>query len=853
MSDREPTYWLTPAIALAFAVVAVFGIVAYQNTGAVLQSETLVTHSYAVREATRELLSSIKDMETAQRGFLITGDSSYLEPYQAGVNDVEKEFTRLGSLTRDNPIQQRHLNKLRQLYNDKQVLLVETIRLRREEPGPALSDETFQIVISGRGNKVMAELRVVEREILEEENRLLVEREAASEARAVTSERFIIAGNLLALALLVLSGVAAHVDRAKRDNAETQMRSSQAELAAVFSSTNDGIVTFNEDLRIRLMNPAAAEMVTCDRESAIGRPLVDFVPQRLREIVADDIRDFVKSGEPTRAWPGGRALRGDESEFPCKGSLTKSVAGTDHFVTLTFRDLSESQASKAKIREQSQILAQVHDAILVCDMEDRIISWNRGSELLYGLSEEQVIGQNAAARLFADHLDMWQDGRRMMFEKGVYVTEISLVSASGRNIVVEHRRSLIHGDDGQPVAQLIVTFDVTARKRQEAKERRSQRLESIGALAGGIAHDLNNLLTPILMSAKLMKRGGNDNSRLLDTIVLSTERGSQMIKNLLAFAGGKQKTEETIDVRALILEAEDILSHTLPKTIDLQIHCADSLHAVRGDATELSQVLVNLAINARDAMPDGGRLELRAETLYVDASRAEASDILQAGPHVLLTISDTGNGIPRDIIERIFDPFFTTKEQGKGTGLGLATTLGIVRAHGGDITVYSEPDQGTRFAIYLPSVALDEVSSIRANGNESPRGNNEMILLVDDEPLILETARTTLEAGGYRVTCASSGAGAVAMYQQRSSDSIDLVVLDMMMPGMDGFATKNSLQAINPRIRILASSGLRRPGKEGGRLADVDGFLAKPYSDDQLLRAVRSALDKPRTPNREPD
>ncbi len=320
------------------------------------------------------------------------------------------------------------------------------------------------------------------------------------------------------------------------------------------------------------------------------------------------------------------------------------------------------------------------------------------------------MARTPSSLLFGSQRELWETGRETMLKTGTYSTELPQLDQEGRDIIVEHRRSLIHDEDGKPAAQLILHFDITARKKEEAHQRRSQRLESIGTLAGGISHDLNNVLTPILMSAKLLKRGGNHQERLLEVIVTSAERGGQMIKKLLSFAGGEHGVRERIDVREIMSEAEEILRHTLPKTIDLHVECADNLHPVSGDSTELSQVLMNLAINARDAMPDGGRLELRAENFHVDPSRAGRSDTLQAGPHVLISVSDTGSGISKENIERIFDPFFTTKAQGKGTGLGLATSLGIVRSHGGDMTVYSEPGDGTSFSIYLPSARLEEAS-----------------------------------------------------------------------------------------------------------------------------------------------
>ncbi len=444
-----------------------------------------------------------------------------------------------------------------------------------------------------------------------------------------------------------------------------------------------------------------------------------------------------------------------------------------------------------------EILNQVRDAIIVCDMDDRVLFWNRGAQSLYGHSAEQALGRSAAELLFPQQQELWEAGRETTLKEGVYLAEVRQPRQDGNDLIVEHRRSLIHDDDGKPAAQLILHIDITARKREEAHQRRSQRLESVGTLAGGIAHDLNNVLTPILMSAKLLKRGSNNQPRLLDAIVTSAERGGHMIKKLLAFAGGEQGQQQQIDVREIMLEAEEILSHTLPKSIDLQVRCDQNLHSVVGDATELSQILMNLAINARDAMPSGGRLELKAENFRVDPQRAARSDILKSGPHVLITVSDTGTGIPREIVDRIFDPFFTTKKQGQGTGLGLATTLGIVRSHGGDISVYTEPGNGTLFSILLPSAHSSEAPAAPEESEELPSGHGEMILLVDDEPLILEMARNTLEASGYRVTAAGGGAEAIAVYQH-NSENIDLVLLDMMMPGMDGFATKDGLRDRSP-------------------------------------------------------
>ena len=847
MSNHTFRSSLTLAIALAFVALVIFGFVTYANIVAVRQSEAFVAHSYAVRETTRELLSSVMDLESKERGYLITADPSFLEPYEAACKDVDDHFARLRKLTKNQPAQQNRVEQLQQLVEQQQKELAATIKLRNTLPETAGFERARQMMMAEHGKRHMDRVRQMVANILDEAGRPLAERTEAARWRATESERFIIVGNLIALAVLLLSAAAAHIDRQKRGVAEANLRFSQAELNAIFDSAAEGIIAFNEDLSIRLMNPSAANIYRCEAAAALGHSLLEFFPAGSCDFVANDVRTFLASSETVRPFADVTALRLDGSEFPCDGSLTKSSAEYQQFVTLMFRDLSESRARDAKIRQQAEMLDQVRDAIAVCDMDDRIISWNRGAQSLYGYAAEQVLGQNAIQLVFGNCREAWEVGREAMLKCGAHLAEISHVDPQGREHILEHRRSLIRDSDGRPVGQLLIHLDITARKQEEARQRRSQCMDSIGTLAGGVAHDLNNVLTPILMSAKLLKHGSTNQERLLDVIATSAERGGQMLNRLLAFAGGEQGQRERIDVAEILSEAENILRHTLPKSIDVQVACAKSLHRVSGNSTELLQVVMNLAINVRDAMPDGGTLELRAENLDVDASQAANSDRLHAGPHALICVSDSGSGIHPEIVDRIFDPFFTTKPQGKGTGLGLATSLGIIRSHDGDITVDSELGRGSAFSIYLPEATAAQGPSIPSGTDDVSSGHHEMILLADDEPLIVETARATLEASGYRVATAGDGAQAVAYYRE-NFQSVDVVLLDVMMPGMDGFDTRDALRAVHPHVRIIASSGLRRPNEHRAeRLADVDGFLSKPYSDEQLLRVVRNVLDVERS------
>lgn len=620
------------------------------------------------------------------------------------------------------------------------------------------------------------------------------------------------------------------------------------ELQAIVESAMDAVISVDEDQRIVLLNPAAEELLQCDAKQMVGESLDRFIPERFREAHRKHVQGFARSSVSRRRVRGGGmifGLRSDGTEFPVEASISQATVEGQKLFTVVLRDLSERESNRLLIREQATMLDQVRDAIHVRDLNDRIMYWNQGSERLYGWKAEEAIGKNANDLLLSRHSDEGDVVRQTLIDKGAWAGEVRQFARDGRELICEHRRTLLRDDDGRPNAQLIIDIDVTARKRAEARERRSQRLESIGTLAGGIAHDLNNVLTPIMMGAKLLARSRPESNRqgLIETILASAERGANMIKQLLAFAGGVEGKRESLQFGDIIDEIRAILDHTLPKTIPVEVNVAEDLWPISGDATELSQVLMNLCINARDAMPEGGDLKLSAENVVLDGNRPPSSPDLQPGPYLLVSIVDTGTGIPPQVIDQVFDPFFTTKAQGSGTGLGLSTSLGIVRGHGGTINVYSEQDKGTKFAIYLPAERSETTSVAEKRQRELPQGDGELVLLVDDEVLILEMARATLESYGYRVLTAAGGAKALAAYQQHR-DEVQVVVLDMMMPEMDGPATMKALRAMDPQVRVVASSGFQRPGAAWETIEGVQAFLPKPYSDEQILRTLRKVLDE---------
>lgn len=393
-------------------------------------------------------------------------------------------------------------------------------------------------------------------------------------------------------------------------------------------------------------------------------------------------------------------------------------------------------------------------------------------------------------------------------------------------------------------ARLVIASDVTEKKRIETALLRSQRLESLGTLAGGIAHDLNNILSPLTISTFLLRPKVSDASgqETLDTMEEVVERGSQLVKQVLSFARGAEGERLPIHPKHVLREVAGILKETFPKSINVKYSVTEPVPAVLGNATQLHQVLMNLCVNARDAMPEGGELEIKLEGVRLDRHDRQHSPDAKPGQYVLISVQDTGTGIPPKIIDKIFDPFFTTKEPGKGTGLGLSTSLGIVRSHGGFINVYSEPGSGTVFNVYLPALDAKVEAVERVEQPEPPTGNGELILLVDDEEPVRRITRGMLEAFNYRVLTASDGQQACALYRE-NRDGISAVLTDMMMPVMDGTAIIAELRRLNPQLPIIASSGLAETVKEQqARSLGAQMFLPKPYTATRLLETLHELL-----------
>ena len=546
----------------------------------------------------------------------------------------------------------------------------------------------------------------------------------------------------------------------------------------------------------------------------------------------------------------GQGDRAVDLEAMEAGATDYLVKGEIDAATLerALRYAQQRRRAEERIRQQAALLDEAHDGICTYDLDYNLTFWNRGAERITGYAAEELMGgcaQEADECLYAPEDETLQEARRAVLEDGKWKGELRQRTKGGDEIVVESRWTLVRDVDGQPASILVINTDITDRKKLETQVLRAQRMESIGRLVGGIAHDLGNLLVPVLLGVDVLQQrhaGNERDERTLAMIQKSAERGSDMVKQVLAFARGVEGEHATMQVGTVIEEVEKITSETFPGHIDVQAEVEEALWAVEGDATQLQQVLMNLCVNARDAMKEkeSGRLLVRAENVEVSEREARHNPEAAPGQYVRLSVQDTGTGIPQREIDKIFEPFFTTKPTGEGTGLGLSTVYSIAKSHRGFVDVKSREGRGTTFYVYVPVAEVKEADEAPAAA-QAPRedGAGARVLLVDDEAFIQEAGEATLRRAGYEVFTAADGGEALHLLETRT---VDVVLTDLVMPGMDGAALIAALRERAFDGPIVAMSGLSDSEVDDARAAGADYFLSKPFDAEKICAALHEAL-----------
>lgn len=498
----------------------------------------------------------------------------------------------------------------------------------------------------------------------------------------------------------------------------------------------------------------------------------------------------------------------------------------------------ERQRAEEQTRSHAVLLDMTLDGIMVCNPEGRIVFWNQGAVRMYGWSAESARGKLISELLYPPESTKFAAILTTLAQTQKYQAEEQHLNKSGQTLAVDTRWALVHHPRGHNEI-LIASTDITEEKEIERQYLRMQRLETLGLLASGIAHDLNNVLAPVLMASQNLLNEIKDEGQLelLRSIEVSARRGGALVHQILSFARGAEGERAPLQVKQLLHEFQRVAKDTFPRAIQIVTRFGKNIRPVLGNRTQLYQAIMNLGVNARDAMPNGGILQIEANNVVLDEQFVSRYPPAPPGEYLMLKISDNGVGIPEEQLEKIFDPFFTTKQAGKGTGLGLSTVLGIVKRHRGFLDVTSKVEKGTKFTIYLPTIEPSASTGMDAAAPILPHGNGKLILVVDDERVIRDITASTLKKNGYQILTAADGTEGFALFTQHRNE-IAAVITDMSMPYMDGGKMIRALLQIDPKVKLIAISGLNEDFNLPGILKKRIPFLKKPFAVEKLLETL---------------
>jgi PAS domain S-box-containing protein len=638
-------------------------------------------------------------------------------------------------------------------------------------------------------------------------------------------------------------------DISMRKRSEEVLRENERRQAKILDAIPDMIYELDLTGKMLFANKFAREVIGVSENDPIDFNLTELLDDAgVKE--AAKITKQLMNGEQNLPPSIYKIRRADGKTIPieARGRLLHTVNGQKTILGVA-RDISERYQAEKLLCESEEkyrtLFEESRDVIYITTPEGNLIDINPAGVKSFGYqSKEELLKINVTRDLYANAADRARFQQAIARDGFVKDYEIVLKRKDNRRINMLVTANLVRDEQGKIISYRGMMRDITERKQLEQQLFQAQKLESIGTLAGGIAHDFNNILGGILGYASFMKTKIEQDHpfyNYIDTIEKSAVRASELTAKLLAFARGGKYDVKPIDINRIIDETLQIIGRTMDKSIEIELHRDASLPTVEGDGGQIQQILMNLCLNARDAMPAGGKLIIETRLSVLDSDYVNRHLGAKMGPHVTIYVTDTGIGMNEETKQRIFEPFFTTKEKGKGTGLGLSMVYAVAKNHGGFVSVYSEPGMGSTFKVYLPACGKPEVKTPASLG--MPEGNNELILVVDDEAAICSLAKDALETYGYRVMTTQNGVEALDVYA-RHKDDISAVILDMVMPKMGGHEAFLRLKALNPNVKALLSTGYSQSGKAQEIMdSGVLGFIQKPYQLNELLFKLRSVLN----------
>lgn len=671
----------------------------------------------------------------------------------------------------------------------------------------------------------------------------------AVEAMKAGAHDYVVKGNLKRLVSAIERELREAANRRTRREAEEALRESQQILAGILNAIPVRVFWKDKNLVYLGCNAAfARDAGFAEPKDIIGKDDYQMGWRDRAELYRGDDRRVIESGcaklliEEPLTTPEGNILTLLTSKVPLRDSQGE-IAG----VLGTYMDITERKQVEDSHARLAMAVEQAAETIVITDANATILHVNPAFEKITGYTRAEVIGQNSRVLKGGKHdAEFYRRMWAVLTAGEVWSGHLINKRKDGTLYEEDATISPVRNAAGKIANYVAVKRDVTEQKKLEAQVLRSQRLESIGALAGGVAHDINNALAPIMMASELLRLEFPDAaSSYLDLVQAAAKRGADMVKQLLTFAKGAEGERLLVQPKHLLKEMQKLITSTFPKNIQLQTRFAKDLRTILGDATQLHQVLLNLCVNARDAMPNGGTLTLEGENMELDTAQANTVPEAKSGRYVVLRVEDTGTGIPPEIFERIFEPFFTTKGPEKGTGLGLSTVIGIVKSHGGFVRVYSTPEQGSTFAVHLPACGSGGGDTAMLTKVETTfRGRGETILVVDDEASVRNVLRAVLTKLNFKVLTASDGTAALVQVTEQQTE-LRAVITDLHMPHMDGLAFVRVLKSRSPQAGIILISG-RLDEREANEFKElgVNTVLEKPFTQEKLVAALKAVFRK---------
>ena len=826
------------ALATAWATLLLMALLSLQQWRRYDAAFTQASEARLILGLNRDLIDGLRDAETGQRGFLLTGREEYLEPYNAAERRVPDTLNQLMASTGggDRGVLAR---QLREPVEAKLSELSRTIALYRSSGRSA----AFAEVQSGAGRQAMDRVRGITQRIeaVENDRRIASRNELLEQARNI---RVVVLLGTLLVALLVAGGVLA-VRKATLGTERTEDL-----LRSTLYSIGDGVIATDYTGAVRIMNAVAERLTGYTELEARGKSIeavFRIVNEETRAAVDNPVRRVMREGSIVGLANHTVLISKSGREIPIDdcGAPVAAEGGSSRGAVLVFRDVSDRRKAQETARRLAAIVEGSEDAIIGKTLEGVVTTWNRGAEKLFGYTAEEMIGTPISRLVPPEYADDTKEIlSRIAKGESVRQHQTERLTKEGRRISVSLSVSPMRNGAGEVVGASKIARDMTHERQLEGLLRQAQKMEAVGRLAGGVAHDFNNLLTVILGYAASLEKGtepGDPRAKAVAQIQRAATQAAAVTGQLLAFSR-KQVTQPcAIDLNQAVAEMQEMLQRLIGEDIDLSVIADGEPCQATFDPGQLSQVLLNLAVNARDAMPTGGKLTIETHKVMRGAEDFGSHAIRPAGPYAQLVVTDTGSGMDAETQAHIFEPFFTTKESSKGIGLGLATVHGIVQHHGGWIDVYSEPGHGTTFRIYAPMARGAEANAAITRETEDSRPKRTAtILLVEDQAAIRMLAEDVLIDAGHQVLSAPNGRAALQMAEGHRGE-IDLLITDVVMPELSGPEMAEQLSRLRPDLLVLYISGYTDHALlHRGAIEQGTAFLQKPFLPDALLEKVDS-------------